>query len=53
LVVVSKENGLEENADKTMYMVMSQDHNAGQNLDIKIDNSSFAKVDEIKYWEQP
>jgi len=29
LVVASKENGLEVNADKTKYMVMSQDQNAG------------------------
>ena len=29
LVVASKEIGLEVNADKTNYMVMSQDQNAG------------------------
>ena len=29
LVVASKETGLEVNADETMYMVMSQDQNAG------------------------
>jgi len=29
LVVVSKENGLEVNADKIKYMVMSQDQNTG------------------------
>ena len=29
-VVASKETRLEVNADKTMYMVMSQDQNAGQ-----------------------
>jgi hypothetical protein len=28
LVVASKKSGLEVNADKTMYMVMSQDQNA-------------------------
>jgi len=53
LVVASKDIGLEVNADKSMHMVMSQDQNAGRNPNIKIDNSSFAKVDEIKYWEQP
>ena len=30
LVVASKETGLEVNADKTKYMVMSQDQNAGR-----------------------
>jgi len=34
LVVASKEIGLEVNADKTMYMVMSWDLNAGRNHNI-------------------
>jgi len=29
LIVASKEIGLEVNVDKTMYMVMSRDQNAG------------------------
>jgi hypothetical protein len=33
LVVANKEIGLEVNADKTKYMVMSRDLNAGQNHD--------------------
>jgi hypothetical protein len=37
LVIASKEIGLEVNADKTKYMVISRDQNAGQNHDIKID----------------
>jgi len=41
LVVTSKETGLEVNADKTKYMVMSRDQNAGRIHNIKIDNSSF------------
>jgi len=35
LVVASKETGLEVNADKTKYMVMSQYQNAGQSHNIK------------------
>ena len=43
LVVGSKETGLEENADKTKYMVMSRDRYAAQSHNMKIDNSSFWK----------
>jgi len=49
LVVVSKEIGLDVNAHKTKYMVMSRDQNAGSNHSIKIDNSSFERVEDIKY----
>jgi len=38
LIVTSKEIGLEVNADKTKYMVMSRDQNAGQSHNMKIDN---------------
>jgi len=38
LVVAGKETGLEVNADKTKYMAMSQDQNAGRNHNIKTDN---------------
>ena len=44
-----KETGLEVNADKTTYMVMSRDKNAGQSHSIKIDNSSFDKLEAFKY----
>jgi len=49
LFVSSKEIGLEVNADKTKYMVMSRDQNAGQSHNIKIDNRSFARVEELRY----
>jgi hypothetical protein len=51
LVVVSKENGLGVNTDKTKYMVMvmSRDQNAGGGHSIKIDNSSFKRAAELKY----
>jgi len=47
--VASKEIGLEVNPDKTKYMVMSQDQNAGQSHSMKTDNSSFERVEELKY----
>ena len=47
--MASKEIGLEVNADKTKYMVMSRDQNAGQSHNMKIDNSSFERVEEFKY----
>jgi len=49
LVVASKESGLEVNADKTKYMVMSRDQNARPSQSMKIDNSSFERVVEFKY----
>jgi len=52
LVLASKETGLEVNADKTKYMVMSRDQNAGLSHYIKTDNSSKGwKISNI--WEQP
>ena len=49
LTVASKEIGLEVNADKTKYTVMSRDHNAGKSHSMKNDNSSFERVEEFKY----
>ena len=50
LVVASKETGLEVNAGKTKYMVMSRDQNAGRSHNMKIDNSCFERVEgEVKY----
>jgi len=43
LVVTRKEAGLEMNADKTKYMIMSRCQNAGHNHNIKIGNKSFLK----------
>jgi hypothetical protein len=40
------------NVDKTNYMVMSQDQNAGRNHNIKIHNSSFESVEELRYLEK-
>jgi hypothetical protein len=43
------ESGLEVNADKTKYMVMSRDQNAGRSINIKTDYSYFERVEELKY----
>ena len=49
LLVGSNEIGLEVNADKIKYMVMTRDQNAGRSHNIKIDNSSFERVEEFRY----
>jgi hypothetical protein len=45
----SKEIRLEVNADKTKYMVMSRDQNAGQSHNMKTDNSSFERDEQFKH----
>ena len=47
--MTSKVTGLEVNANKTKYMVMSRDQTAIRSHNIKIDNSSFERVEEIEY----
>jgi hypothetical protein len=49
LIDASKEVGLEVNVEKTKYMLVSQDQNAGQNWEIKIGNRSFENVSQFKY----
>jgi hypothetical protein len=49
LIDVSKEVGLEINAEKTKYMLLSRHRNVGQNQDIKIANRSFGNVSQFKY----
>jgi hypothetical protein len=49
LIVASKEDGLETNANKTNYMVMSRDQNAAQSYRIKVVSSSLEKVEQLKY----
>jgi len=51
-VVASKEVGLEIIADKTTYMVISRVQNAGRSRHMKIDNSSFERMVELKYWRK-
>jgi hypothetical protein len=49
LIDAIKEVGLEVNADKTKYMLMSHHQNAGQNYNIKIGNRSLENVAQFKY----
>jgi hypothetical protein len=51
LVVAIKETGIEVNADKTKYMVMSRDLNAGRGHSVKIDNSSIKGWKSSNIWE--
>ena len=49
LVAAGKETGLEVNADKTKYMVMSWDQNAERSNSVKIDDSSFERAEQFKW----
>jgi hypothetical protein len=48
LLVASKGIGLEGNADKTKYMLMSLDQNAGRSHNMKIGNGFFERVEQLK-----
>jgi hypothetical protein len=49
LVAATREIGLEVSADKTKHMVMSRGQNAGRNHSVRIDNSTFERVEDFKY----
>jgi hypothetical protein len=49
LVAATKEIGLEVNADKTIYMVMSGEQTAGRPHAVEGDNRLIQRVDEFKY----
>jgi len=48
LVAATREIGLEVDADKTKYMVVSRDQNAGRIHSVRIDNSTFDRVEDFK-----
>ena len=52
LVVAAKEIGLEVNADKTKYMVMSREQSAVLSHTMKVDNSSIERWKSSNIWEQ-
>jgi len=49
LITATRKIGLEVSADKTKYMVMSRDQNAGRIHSVRNDNSTFEKVEELIY----
>jgi hypothetical protein len=49
LLEASRDIGVEINAEKTKYMIMSCHPNSGQNQNIKIANESFENVAKFKY----
>jgi hypothetical protein len=49
LLEASRDIGLEINAEKTKYMIMSYHPNSGQNQNIRITNESFENVATLKY----
>ena len=52
-VVANKKNGLDVNADKTKYMVMSRDQNAGRSHSIMTDNRCLKGWKCSDIWEKP
>jgi hypothetical protein len=49
LLGTSRDTGLEINAEKTKYTIMSRHLNSGQNQNIRIANELFEKVAKFKY----
>jgi hypothetical protein len=49
LLEASRDIGLEINAEKTKYIIMSRHPNSGQTQNIKIANESFENVAKLKY----
>jgi hypothetical protein len=49
LLEVSRDIGLEINAENTKYMIMSRHLKSGQNQNIRMANKSFASVAKFKY----
>jgi hypothetical protein len=50
LIVARKEIGLEVIADKSKYILMSRDKNAGQSYNMKTESRSYEMVKDFKYF---
>jgi len=50
LLEASRDIGLEINAEKTKYMIMSRHPNSGQNRNVRIANESFENVAKFRYF---
>jgi len=48
LVAATRKVGLEVSADETKYMVMSRDQNEGRIQSVRIDKSTFERVENFK-----
>jgi hypothetical protein len=51
LIDTSRDVGLEKNAEKTKYMILSHHVNSGQKQSIRIANESYENVAKFKYLE--
>jgi hypothetical protein len=51
LMVATKEIGLEVNADKSKYLIMSRDQNTGRSHSVNAENISIGRVEVFKYLE--
>jgi hypothetical protein len=49
ILEAGRDTGLEINAEKTKYMIMSRHPNSGQNQNIRTANESFENVAKFKY----
>jgi hypothetical protein len=47
VVAASRETALEVSANKTKYVVMSRDQNAGRIHSVRLDNSTFERVEKF------
>jgi len=52
LVAATRDIGLEVSADKSKYMVISRDQNAGRIQSVRNDNSTFERVEGLNIWEK-